>query len=119
MAYCGKCGNQIDEGVKFCPFCGAALQVAQPETVQPEPQQPVQPEPTAEEKLQQATQTIDSVAQKLGNTADHSAEYDKTDAEANKVMALLSYFGILVLVPIFAAKHSPFVRYHANQGVVL
>ena len=94
MAYCGKCGNQIDEGVKFCPACGAALQVAQPETVQPEPQQPVQPEPTAEEKLQQATQTIDS-------------------------MALLSYFGILVLVPIFAAKHSPFVRYHANQGVVL
>ncbi|MBR2370148.1 MAG: zinc-ribbon domain-containing protein [Paludibacteraceae bacterium] len=25
MAYCGKCGNQIDEGVKFCPACGAAL----------------------------------------------------------------------------------------------
>ncbi len=119
MAYCGKCGNQIDEGVKFCPSCGAALQVANPETVQPEPQQPVQPEPTAEEKLQEATQTIDSVAQKLGNTADHSAEYDKTDVEANKVMALLSYLGILVLVPIFAAKHSAYVRFHANQGVVL
>ena len=119
MAYCGKCGNQIDEGVKFCPSCGAALQVANPETVQPEPQQPVQPEPTAEEKLQEATKTIDSVAQKLGNTADHSAEYDKTDVEANKVMALLSYLGILVLVPIFAAKHSAYVRFHANQGVVL
>ncbi len=119
MAYCGKCGNQIEEGVKFCPSCGAALQVAEPETVQPESRQPVQPESTAEEKLQQATQTIDSMAQKLDNTADHSAEYDKADAEANKVMALLSYFGILVLIPIFAAKHSPFVRYHANQGVVL
>ena len=119
MAYCGKCGNQIEEGVKFCPACGAALQVAQPETVQPEPQQPVQPETTAEEKLQQATQTIDSVAQKLGNTADHSAEYDKTDAEANKVMALLSYFGFLVIVPILAAKHSPYARFHANQGLVL
>ena len=35
MAYCGKCGNQIEEGVKFCLACGAALQVAQPETVQP------------------------------------------------------------------------------------
>ncbi len=58
MAYCGKCGNQIEEGVKFCPTCGAALQVAQPETVQPKPQQPVQPEPTAEEKLQQASATI-------------------------------------------------------------
>ena len=111
MAYCGKCGNQIEEGVKFCPACGTALQVANPETVQPEP--------TAEEKLQQATQTIDSVAQKLGNTVDLSAEYDKTDAEANKVMALLSYFGILVLVPILGAKHSPFARFHANQGLVL
>ena len=49
MAFCGTCGNQIEEGVKFCPACGAALQVANPETVQPEPQQPVQPEPTAEE----------------------------------------------------------------------
>ena len=58
MAYCGKCGTQIEEGVKFCPACGAALQVTQPETVQPEPQQPVQPEPTAEEKLQQASATI-------------------------------------------------------------
>ena len=114
MAYCGKCGTPIDEGVKFCPACGAALQMAQPEAVLPE-----QPEPTAEEKLQQATQAIDSMAQKLGNTADHSAEYDKTDAEANKVMALLSYLGILVLIPVFAGKHSPFVRYHANQGVVL
>ena len=41
MAYCGKCGTPIDEGVKFCPACGSALQVAQPETVQPEPQKPV------------------------------------------------------------------------------
>ncbi len=119
MAFCGKCGNQIEEGVKFCPSCGEALQVTQPEMVQPEPQQPVQPEPTAEEKLQQATQTIDSMAQKLGNTADHSAEYDKTDVEANKVMALLSYLGFLVIVPILAAKHSPYARFHANQGLVL
>lgn len=119
MAYCGKCGNQIEEGVKFCPACGVALQVAQPETIQPEPQQPVQPEPTAEEKLQQATKTIDAMAQKLGNTADHSAEYDQTDMETNKVMALLSYFGFLVIVPLLAAKHSPYTRYHANQGIVL
>ena len=25
MAYCGKCGTQIEEGVKFCPACGAAF----------------------------------------------------------------------------------------------
>jgi uncharacterized membrane protein len=41
------------------------------------------------------------------------------DVEKNKVMALLSYLGILVLVPILAAKDSPFAKYHANQGLIL
>lgn len=78
-----------------------------------------QPGPTTEEKLQQATATIDAVAQKLGNTTDHTSDFSKTDIEANKGPALLSYFGLLVLIPIFAAKHSPYARYHANQGLVL
>ena len=36
-----------------------------------------------------------------------------------KTLALESYLGILVLAPIFGAKKSPFVRFHANQGLVL
>ena len=43
----------------------------------------------------------------------------KKDAEDNKVMGILAYLGILVLVPILAAKESPFARFHANQGLVL
>ena len=34
-------------------------------------------------------------------------------------MALLSYFGFLVIVPILAAKNSAYARFHANQGLVL
>jgi len=34
-------------------------------------------------------------------------------------MGILAYLGILVLVPIFAAKESPFARFHANQGLIL
>ncbi|MDR1633818.1 MAG: hypothetical protein LBS27_02600 [Bifidobacteriaceae bacterium] len=41
------------------------------------------------------------------------------DIQQNKAMAILSYIGIFVLVPIFAAKQSRFARYHANQGLVL
>ncbi|MBQ7095858.1 MAG: zinc ribbon domain-containing protein [Clostridia bacterium] len=37
----------------------------------------------------------------------------------DKLMAVLSYFGLLVLIPIFAAKERPFARFHANQGLVL
>ena len=42
-----------------------------------------------------------------------------SDAQANKAMGILAYLGILVLVPLFAAKESQFARYHANQGLVL
>lgn len=44
---------------------------------------------------------------------------DKKDIEQNKVMGILAYLGILVLVPLLAAKESKFARFHANQGLVL
>jgi uncharacterized membrane protein len=46
-------------------------------------------------------------------------EDQKKDAEDNKLMGILAYFGILVLVPILTAKESPFARFHANQGLLL
>jgi len=48
-----------------------------------------------------------------------AVEMDPADVSANKVMAILAYFGILVLIPIFAAKGSKFARFHANQGLIL
>jgi uncharacterized membrane protein len=46
-------------------------------------------------------------------------EVDPDDAEKNKIFGILAYLGILFLVPIFAAKDSPFSKYHANQGLTL
>lgn len=43
----------------------------------------------------------------------------QNDVEQNKIMAILAYVGILVLVPLFAAKESKFARYHTNQGLIL
>ena len=34
-------------------------------------------------------------------------------------MAVLAYFGILLLIPLFAARQDSFVRYHVNQGIIL
>lgn len=45
--------------------------------------------------------------------------YDTHDVEENKVIAALSYLGILVLVPLLAKKDSPFCQFHAKQGLVL
>ena len=86
MAFCGKCGQKIEEGIKFCPACGAPVEV-------------------------NATQSAQS-QQPAGG-------YNQADIEQNKVMAVLAYFGILVLIPIFAAKESKFARFHSNQGLVL
>jgi uncharacterized membrane protein len=47
------------------------------------------------------------------------ADPDKTDVERNKVFAVLAYVSILFLVPLLAAPHSRFARYHTNQGIVL
>lgn len=41
------------------------------------------------------------------------------DFRNSTIFAILAYLGILVLVPIFAARKSNFVRFHANQGLVL
>jgi uncharacterized membrane protein len=41
------------------------------------------------------------------------------DIEKNRAFAILAYLGILFLVPLLAAPHSRFAKYHANQGMVL
>lgn len=48
-----------------------------------------------------------------------SLEVTTEDAEKNKVMGIIAYLGILCIVPLIAAKDSPFAKYHANQGLVL
>ena len=95
MAYCENCGKQLEESVKFCTSCGASYQTNDEEN-------------STSENLNESQVTTD-----------HTSDFSKTDIEANKGPALLSYFGLLVLVPIFVAKHSPYARYHANQGLVL
>jgi uncharacterized membrane protein len=46
---------------------------------------------------------------------------DASDAEQGKVMSVISYIGILCLIPIITGdyKKSPFVKFHTNQGLVL
>ncbi len=102
MAFCEKCGTQIDDGTKFCPGCGNSVGA---------PSEPAQP--AAEEKKSDFSEKLSS----LNDTADTTADFDAADVEKNKAMALLAY--ILFLIPLLAAKDSPFAKYHTNQGFVL
>lgn len=55
----------------------------------------------------------------LLNTPDTTAQYSQEDIDRNRVQALLAYLSWLVLIPLFTARESPFVRFHCNQGLVL
>lgn len=56
---------------------------------------------------------------KIKDTPDYTASFDPQDIQKNKVMSILAYISILVLIPIFAAKDSPYTKFHANQGLLL
>ncbi len=45
--------------------------------------------------------------------------FDPKDVEENKVLAAISYLGILVLVPLLMKKDSRFVKEHSRQGLAL
>lgn len=74
----------------------------------------------AEEKAEAAKAKAEEAFEKVkADMDDVTDEMDPDDIKKNKVFAVLSYFSILVLIPIFCAKNSKFARFHANQGLVL
>jgi len=76
MAFCSKCGAQLNESERFCPNCGTA--------------------------------------------ADGSSAMPNTSADSTgTLMGILSYLGILVLIPYFVKEQTPFVRSHAIRGINL
>ena len=104
MAFCSKCGAQLNEEATLCSSCGTPVGYETEEAANPT--QPVQ------------TDLSQKIAD-LNNTADTTAEYDAQDIRNNKAMAILAYLSWLVLIPLFAARESKFARFHCNQGIVL
>ncbi len=98
MAFCKNCGNKLPDGSTFCSKCGTPVydKASQPNT----------------EQHQYGTQQNGFL-----NSDDVTAEFDPMDIKDNKLMAVLSYIGLLVLIPIFVEKKSKYVRFHASQGL--
>lgn len=132
MAFCPKCGKEAAADAKFCTSCGAQLsEAAKAEEVKAEettaeevkteaaPETGETPETPAGAQQENLGDQITEKAQELMNTPDTTAEFDPADIEANKVLALLSYLGILWLIPLLAAPNSRFAKFHVNQGLVL
>lgn len=62
---------------------------------------------------------INEKIEEITNTRDTTAEFTPEDINGNKGMAFLAYLWWLVLIPLFCAKDSKYVRFHVNQGLVL
>ena len=115
MAFCTQCGKEMDDAMRFCPICGApATQGGTNPAQQASAQQTAPPQ-------QPAAPAGGYQAPGGGQTWNQNpyVNPEQMDINNNKGYAILSYFSLLVLIPIFAAKDSKFARFHANQGLVL
>ena len=62
---------------------------------------------------------MDKIKGLFTNLQDKTADYSKEEIESGKLMALLSYIGLLALIPYFVEKENKYVRFHAIQGLNL
>ena len=73
-----------------------------------------------ENKEKNTTDELKDKATKiLNDVKDDSKSFDKKDIDSGKGMAILSYIGILALIPFLSEKKNKFVIYHAKQGMNL
>lgn len=101
------------------PVASAPEPVAQPSAPQPETyQQPMPPQDGYQQPAPQPGAAYQQPAPPQGGYQQPMPGYAAAP-QMKKGMAVLSYFGFFVLIPLFAAKNDPFARYHTNQGLVL
>ncbi|MGN0171397.1 MAG: zinc-ribbon domain-containing protein [Acutalibacteraceae bacterium] len=128
MKFCSFCGNQLEDNARFCTACGQACAPAQQPSQTP-PETAEQPynnpagqayNPAGQQQgAPSVGQSVSDAFHKFNDTDDTTASFDPNDIQQNKVLAVLSYFGILCLIPLLAGKNSPFARFHAGQGLTL
>lgn len=95
MAYCTKCGTELDEK-GICPNC-----------------------PPKENAADKINKGVKKIFESFKNAEDTTDEYEKKDIEKNLFFAIISYFGILILLPIIVVPDSKFARFHSSQALNL
>jgi len=127
--FCTQCGGQAGDDATVCPVCGAAFgtgaidnnlqqmnQPAQNNMPQGAPQQPGQPamngQPVQPNPNMNANMGQPTVNPQPGMNPNVAAKPDT-------LMCILSYLGILALVPYLSKKEDAFIQFHAKQGLNL
>ena len=137
---CKNCGMPLEVGTAFCPNCGAS---AQPDQGPVKEQKNSCPNCGAllSENSAFCTECGTTVLGKQNSQVFASGSGMEDQARTlcgsqeqipayngevcmqvsgkEKFMSFLAYWGLLVLIPIFAGKDSQYIRFHANQGLVI
>lgn len=109
MAFCKKCGKELQEEEKFCSACGESTETTKENTSS-----------DASSVVNDAYQTVKGKVETILDTKDSSGEYSKEEVQKNKVICALAYLGILFFLPLVACpKGSKYARFHANQGLLI
>ena len=134
MTFCRNCGQQLSDDAVFCAACGTPVntdQKAQPEQPQAQPEQPqaqpeqpqAQPEQAQQEQQTQQTQAQQPYQQQYRQQYQQrpaAPAYPVTPTEkGEKGFALLSYLGILLLVPLLVKDKSEYCMFHVYEGAKL
>ena len=105
--FCPMCGSKMtsddesaQEKYKFCPKCGEKIDINNEE---------VKPKRGRKKKIVEEVTTVEL------DSEDNSLEVSSNE----KLLGILSYLGILSLIPYFCSDKSEFVKYHATQGLNL
>lgn len=143
MPFCSKCGGNLADDAKFCPVCGNPVNSQASQNVNSAENQAQAQQPNFNQQGQQSSQPNFNYQAQQSQTnfnyqANPNQNYTKnpdgtyvftgpinadgmyvSDVEKNKYLNILSYIGILFLIPLFAAKGSKYSRFHINQGLIL
>ncbi len=114
MAFCKNCGNQISDDAMFCDKCGTSVNDNGASAQQNEQQYGGPQQYSGAQQYSDPQQN--GYAQQPVQPEILS---DDADVQKNKGIAWLSYLSLLFLIPLFAAKHSEYTRFHVRQGATL
>ncbi len=105
MAFCGKCGAQINDGESSALVAELLRRKWDRKK-------------RFEDGLNNATEGVGKAFNKFNYTQDSTGEFDAADIQAHKSTAWLSYLGPLVLVRYWHLRFKVF-QFHDVQGVTL
>ena len=105
MLVCKKCGLELLDDEQVCPNCGTPVGQGAENSAQPEqPQYPQMKDPRSEY---------------TAGGKDWTAEFSPDDIAQNQALAIIGYIIPLVSIIAGLAGTSKFLKFHANQALML